>query len=159
MGTAEIVPGFGFWNRMLAQGSVHSLEVVLNRGEVLSLEQVLGSYKKQQQHLETPQQQQRLRDLQQLLDWWPWLLAAQEELQQAAWQLFVQRLLLNPAEVSSRILLMMFRSGFYVVLSNWWPWLLGAEEELQQASWQLFMQRILMHIIADSRIYGCFFQG
>jgi hypothetical protein len=29
-----------------------------------------------------------------LLAWWPWLLAAQEELQQAAWQLLVQKILM-----------------------------------------------------------------
>jgi hypothetical protein len=98
MGRTLCVPGFGFRNRPLPQGFAPDFRVMLNRDGVLTLQQVLGSYDKQQQHVQEPQQQ-RLRDLQQLLDWWPWLIAAQEELMQAVWQLAVQRLLMCTSEV------------------------------------------------------------
>jgi hypothetical protein len=82
---------------------------MLDRGAIVTIDMVLGSIAKQQQVNETQegvpmqqqqqQQQQWIQDLENLVAWWPWLLAAQEELQQAAWQLLVQRILMRPDQV------------------------------------------------------------
>ncbi|KAF6257679.1 hypothetical protein COO60DRAFT_1626728 [Scenedesmus sp. NREL 46B-D3] len=62
-----------------------------------------------------------LPDVRRLLAWWPWLLAAQEELQQAAWQLAVQRLLMRPAEsnASATAYLSAFLYGYGFLLLRW----------------------------------------
>jgi hypothetical protein len=93
--------GFGFWNQMPPEGlAPPGVGFSQDRGRILTVDMVLGSIEKQQQEgQQTQQQQQWMLDLQGLVDWWPWLLAGQEELQQAAWQLLVQRILMRPDEV------------------------------------------------------------
>jgi hypothetical protein len=104
------VRGFGFWPAASLEGLALDLTTPgfsQYRSRLLTVDMVLGSIQKQQQVIKQqqglPQQQQQqwIWDLENLLAWWPWLLAAQEELQQAAWQLLVQKILMRPDQVNN----------------------------------------------------------
>jgi hypothetical protein len=106
-GLSRGLRGFGFWQRLPPEGLAPNPNpgFTLDRGAIVTIDMVLGSIAKQQQVNESQeglpmqQQQQWIQDLENLVAWWPQLLAAQEELQQAAWQLLVQKILMRPDQV------------------------------------------------------------